>query len=131
MENTENIINPEETIELGRIVRKSIFPSHMKKSVIFNAQNDAESLSKAGVDVLTLAGVLLISGSKAVTHEPCINTYLITDEGHAYVTQSDGIRATVERMLDMYEDDVAGIVIRIVSQDIGNGRTRKIVRIMD
>ena len=128
----ENINETEETAyEFGRIIRMSEFPASMKKSVAFNARNDAESLSKAGIDVLTLAGIITVAGVKAVTKEPCTNVYLVTDEGKAYFTQSDGIAASVNDMLDMFDNDVNGVVIRIVTRDTGNGRTRKYIRIMD
>ena len=117
--------------EIGRIIRKSVFPQGVKKSLIYNVRNDAVSLAKADVDVLTLMGVIMTRGRKAVTKELCTNTYFVTDDGKAYFTQSDGIKASADDMLDLYDDDVNGLVIRIITQEIGNGRTMKRIRIMD
>ena len=96
-----------------------------RRSTIFNALNNAQSLNEAQVDTFHLAGILQRGGSKAVTGEPCTDTYLIVDDGSAYFTQSDGIARAALELLAVYEGNVAGLGVQVTERAIGGGRTIK------
>lgn len=72
---------------------------------VFNARNSSISLKTVGdapiniVDVMTQIGVRTRSGN------PCQNTYLFTDDGNVYFTQSNGIGKTVQELVEMVEGD--------------------------
>lgn len=119
-----------DTAVQGNIIVKSNFGSGVSKATVFNAFNDSKSLAKEGPDTIVLAGIMCVDGIGA-DGLPCTNTYLIADDGNSYFTQSAGIASSVKQMLDLYDNDVTGLVVRVIEQDLGGGRTLKRLRVMD
>ena len=100
------------------------------RATIFNALNNALSLSKDAPETLTLKGLICMPGIRAVSGDPCIDTYLVDSDGQAYFTQSTGIGNAARDLLGLYNDNVAGLVIAVEEAPIGGGRTIKRLRIV-
>lgn len=115
----------------GNIVEMSNFGDTVSKSVVFNAFNAALSLSKEAPDTIALAGIICTEGVAAVTKLPCINTYLIDRSGQAYFTQSAGIARSAKQILDIWGNEVDGLVVRVIEQPWGEGRTMKRLQVLD
>lgn len=109
----------------------SVLDDKVSKATVYNAINDAKSLSEESPEVLALSAIMLQPGTRAVSGDACINTTLIADTGDAYFTQSNGIARAARDLLSMYDNDVRGVVVRIMEREIGNGRTMKYLRVQD
>lgn len=114
----------------------STFAADAKKATIFNALNDAYSLADEAPDTIVLQGIIMKDGIRRARTQndvdtPCVDTYLVADDGTAYFTQSDGIARSARDMLALYGNDVAGLVVRVVEKQLANGNTVKNLRIMD
>lgn len=117
------------TAEISAFGFDAASPDGIKR--IFNAQEDGESLSEAGVTELTLAGILLrpgvrvdpVSGSRTA----CVNTILMSADGHNYVTQSNGIARTAARIIGLYANGwpEEGVAVALKEQKLDRGRTYK------
>lgn len=104
---TDNESVEQTSMYVNRFEPKQIitFDPHVPANRVrmFNARNNATSLKSLGdtpiniVDVMTQVGVRTRSGN------PCQNTYLFTDDGNVYFTQSNGIAKTVNELVDMVE----------------------------
>ena len=137
---TEQVVEtvPEQATELatvdtarqGNVIAQSTFGANVNKATVFNAFNDSKSLAKDGPDTITLAGIMCVEGV-GQDGLPCTNTYIIADDGTSYFTQSAGIARSCKQLLSLYAGDVAGLVVRVVEQDLGGGRTVKNLRIVD
>lgn len=110
-------------------IRASHMPT-VSRAVVYNALENALSLSQDAPDTLKLAGVIQRPGVRAVSEEPCIDTYLVADDGQAYFTQSTGIGRSVETMLSLYGGELTGMIVQVTNQAIGGGRTIKRLKIL-
>ena len=107
----------------------SLFPNG-KRMTVYNAKNNSLSLKDDAPAEITLQGIMCEPGIRAVSGEPCINTYLVADDDRAYFTQSTGIGRCALDMLDMYERNVAGMVVRVSERALSGGRTLKTLEII-
>lgn len=129
-ENETRALATTDTVE-GEIVAMSKFGDDVNKTVVYNAFNDALSLSKEAPETIALQGIILQEGIASVTKTPCINTYLIDDKGQAYFSQSAGIARSAKQILAVWGGEVSGLVVRIVEKPFGEGRTVKSLRVLD
>ena len=104
--------------------------SGAKRSTVFNALNNALSLSQDGPDTIELEGIICKPGIRAVSNDPCIDTYLVATDGQAYFTQATGISRAASNLLEIYRGNVRGIVVSVEEASIGGGRTMKRLRII-
>lgn len=101
---------------------------------VYNALNNAQSLTQAKDDVIQVANIILMPGVRkgrnGQADAECVNTYLIDTEDNAWFTQSDGIARSANSLITMFFN--AGLVskdnplsIKVVSQELSNGNTIK------
>lgn len=96
------------------------------------AYNGAQSLTSKGDEVFNLEDVITIPGVRksrniSQPNTPCTNTYLITTDGEAFFTQSDGIADSVGMIVAMYPDlnKPDGLKVRVQETITANGNTLK------
>lgn len=110
---------------------------------IFNAEEDGTSLNEwltkrddSGALVhsgaFAINGIILRPGTRVdpVTgsRTPCVNTILITVDGEALVSQSNGIARTAARIVRLMEDrgwPEEGLAVCVKEQKLDRGRTYK------
>lgn len=93
---------------------------------VANALSDAESLKDWGDEHFILTDVVTTPGTRARTGEECVNVYLLTADGHIFMTQSEGIRRSVLQIVNLFEGDFGdGIEVSVVSRELASGNTIK------
>lgn len=93
---------------------------------VANALSDAASLANIEGDKFTLVDVLTTPGVRSRTGEACTNTYLIDVDGNVYMSQSDGIRRSVQQIVGLFNGDFGdGIDVAVVEKKLSNGNTLK------
>lgn len=101
--------------------------------IIANAINAADSLNDYRGDSLSVIGVICrpgIRGNEA-GEVPCTDTTLVTEDGHAYFTKSEGIRRSIENLKDLGVFESGDPVqLKIETLPLGGGRTLKRVRMI-
>lgn len=110
------------------------------RKAIANALNNAGSLAEVGDRVLKVIDIVITPGvrkarQKGQSDTPCVNTYFITTDGQAYMSQSDGIARSVQNLLTMYPNfgrssDAGYLEIQIVSRILANGNELKSVVVL-
>lgn len=103
------------------------------QKTVLNAINNAVSLKdiKGSIDVcdcITMAGKR--KGRNGASDSDCQNTYLITPDGTAYFTQSDGIARSVRAIAKLIPDfgkstDKGFITLAVYTKPLDNGNTVK------
>lgn len=102
---------------------------------IFNAEEDGTSLNewlKDNPGTFALNGIILrpgtrvdpVTGSRAA----CVNTILLTTDGEALVSQSNGIARTAARIVKLMETrgwPEEGLAVTVKEQKLDRGRTYK------
>lgn len=110
------------------------FADRMK---IFNARNVAVSLSKVSVDeIINVTDVMAEPGVRARSNKECQNTYLFTDTGVVYFTQSDGIGDTVNKLVEVLDGTFDNapdhkVAIRVIEVPLSGDRTLKQIMIAE
>lgn len=109
--------------------------SEAGKKSILKALNNAASLAEIGDAPIKVTDVVITPGIRKARQAgqndtPCVNVYLITLEGDAYMTQSDGIARSVQNILTLYplfgRSTPAGYLeVQVVSRVLANGNTLK------
>lgn len=108
------------------------------KVLTVNSYNNAESLTELGdkvfraVDVFTTTGVRR-SRAQGVPDQPCINAYIVTDDGKCYFTQSNGIVRGLELVVTVAPDlnkAEGGINLRVTERKLANNNTLKGIEIV-
>lgn len=106
------------------------------KMQLANALNGAVSAKDVSNVALRVTDIVTIQGARARTGEACTNTYLITDDGTVYFSQSDGIARSVKVLVALFTDPSTGrfsnpveqgIGLMIKEQNLPNGNTLKTV----
>lgn len=103
-----------------------------------NALNGATPLKNHVSEDFVLADVITTSGIRSVSNVPCTNTYLITDGGDVYFTQSDGVARSVKTLVALFKGNFKNDVdengeiknairvhVKCVEQPLNNGNTLK------
>ena len=107
------------------------------KNAILRALNDAESLAQAVKpgDVLEVVDFAVTPGIRRsrqanVPDAECCNVYILTKDGRAFMTQSDGIARSVQQIVALYpngfrdlEDGCIKLTVR--SRELMSGNTVK------
>lgn len=136
---TEAIAIPTETTDLAAYTASeystlSVVDKETRK-VALNALNDAQSLNevteKDPDHVFEVIGVFTAPGIRRSRQQgqpdaPCTNTTLVTSDGAAYFTQSEGIRRCIDSfMASGVFDDGEPVALKIKSVKLPNGNTIK------
>lgn len=136
---TEAIAIPTETTDLAAYTASeystlSVADKESRK-VALNALNDAQSLNevtKSDPDhVFEVIGVFTAPGVRRSRQQgqpdaPCTNTTIVTSDGKAYFTQSEGIRRCIDSYVasGVFEDGEI-VALKIKTVDLPNGNTIK------
>ena len=89
------------------------------KMQLANALNGAVSAKDVSNTTLRVTDIVTIQGARARTGEACTNTYLITEDGTVYFSQSDGIARSVKVLVALFTDPSTGRFTNPVEQGIG------------
>lgn len=93
---------------------------------VANALSDAESLADLGDTKFVLTDVITTPGVRNRTGEVCTNVYLISEDGHIYMSQSDGIRRSAQQIVGLFNGDFGdGIEVGVVAKQLKSGNTLK------
>lgn len=101
------------------------------KMLVYNALNDAISLSSIGETPFTLVDIVFKDGTRAVSGDECKDVYLITADGKAYFSQSTGIFRSVLFLIGFFSNETGnvdfgnGIDLRVSTRTQADGRTIK------
>lgn len=91
-----------------------------------NALSDATSLTEKGSEKFILKDVVSMPGVRSRTGEVCTNTYLITADNEIFMTQSDGIKRSIQQMIGIFNGDLGeGIETSVVEKSLPGGNTLK------
>lgn len=110
------------------------FADRMK---LFNARNVATSLSKLTADsIINVTDVMAEPGVRARSNKECQNTYIFTDDGLVYFTQSDGIGDTINKLVEALDGTFGNapdnkVAIRIIEVPLSGDRTLKQIMVAE
>lgn len=93
---------------------------------VANALSDADSLKDFGDEHFMLTDVITMPGVRARTGEVCTNVYLLTADGKVLMSQSEGIKRSVQQIVGLFGGDFGdGIEVAVVEKKIAGGNTLK------
>ena len=93
---------------------------------VANALSDAESLADFGDAHFTLTDVITTPGVRTRTGEVCTNVYLVTADGNILMSQSDGIKRSVQQIVGLFGGDFGdGIEVAVVTKQLKSGNSLK------
>lgn len=103
-----------------------------------NALNSAISLKDYADTPLHIVDIIQTPGirkarDKSQVDTPCDNTYLISSDGKAYFTQSEGIARSVRNLLAIFPDfnKPDGLTVVVESTEMANGNTIKSLSVVN
>ena len=137
----EKVETSDEVAEIGSVDTGALIVSTFGASVdeakeAYNAVNGAGYLHEGLMDTpIKVKHVLLERGERRSRETgelvACVNSYIVTDEGKAYFTQSSGIArglASIARLVPDFRDaNGEPISIAIHSKKLNNGNVMKVV----
>lgn len=100
-----------------------------------NAKNNAVPLNEHVGEPLHVVDVITTDGKRSARSNnpetPCVNTYLISEDGTAYYSQSDGVSNNIKDILDLFPDcnKPAGLIITCVERTLPNGNSLKTLKV--
>lgn len=98
------------------------------KLAVANAISAASPL-KDMTDEFFITDIIQTKGERAQSGEDCINTYLITSDGEALFSQSDGVARSAALIASLFEGNFGeGVKTRTVEQKLDNGRTLRTLK---
>lgn len=93
---------------------------------VANALSDAESLADFGDEHFVLTDVITTPGVRTRTGELCTNVYLVTNDNRILMSQSDGIKRSVQQIVGLFGGDFGdGIEVAVVAKKLNSGNTLK------
>lgn len=93
---------------------------------VANALSDAQSLADFGEKPFTLVDVITTPGVRNRTGEVCTNTYLVTKDDGILMSQSDGIKRSVQQIVGLFNGDFGdGLKVSVSSKQLKSGNTLK------
>lgn len=93
---------------------------------VANALSDAESLADYGDKHFILTDVVTTPGVRTRTGEVCTNIYLLTADGTILMSQSDGIKRSVQQIVGLFGGDFGeGIEVAVVTKVLKSGNSLK------
>lgn len=121
----------------GNVYTTANLESTAGKNAVLRALNDAESLAESVPDGATLEVTDFVvtpgirrSRMQGVPDAECLNVYILTRDGRAFMTQSDGIARSVQQIMGLYPEsprNLEGGCLRLMvkSRKLSNGNTLK------
>ena len=140
MENNELATTEQTNSITTNSFREGIFTTVDQETVegrksVLSALNNAGSLAEIGERILKVRDIVITGGVRKAraanqADTPCVNVYLITDDGAAYMTQSDGIARSVQNILSMFPNVGRSVPegyleMQVVTKVLSNGNTMK------
>lgn len=93
---------------------------------VANALSDAESLADYGDEHFMLVDVITTPGVRTRTGEVCTNVYLVSADGTILMSQSDGIKRSVQQIVGLFGGDFGdGIEVAVVTKQLKSGNSLK------
>lgn len=93
---------------------------------VANALSDAESLADFGNEHFILTDIITTPGVRTRTGEMCTNVYLVTNDNRILMSQSDGIKRSVQQIVGLFNGDFGdGIEVAVVAKKLNSGNTLK------
>lgn len=121
----------------GNVYTTANLESTAGKNAVLRALNDAESLAESVPDGATLEVTDFVvtpgirrSRTQGVPDADCLNVYILTRDGRAFMTQSDGIARSVQQIMGLYPEsprnlDGGCLRLMVKSRKLSNGNTLK------
>lgn len=106
------------------------------KLALANALNGAVSMKDKVGEPLRVVDIVTTQGVRARTGDECVNSYLITEDGTVYFSQSDGIARSLKVLIGIFTDTQTGEFVKPISVGVGlevretslaNGNTLKTI----
>lgn len=103
---------------------------------MFNARNNARSLTEIGNDPIQVEDVMSEIGVRSRSGLPCQNTYLFLTNGDIYLTQSNGIARTVNELVEMLNGDIKAnstngfVEVQVQEAALSGDRTYKQLKLL-
>ena len=102
---------------------------------VYNATSNAISLHEKVGEKLEVAGVIMERGARndrrSGEQVPCINSYIVTTDGNAYYSQSEGVARGLVKIVNLTGDfrtpDGGPISIVVNERKLDNGNILKVV----
>ncbi len=100
---------------------------------LFNALNNAASLSANDSWPIMVTAIVIVPGVRAVSKDECENVYLICEDGTAYFSQSNGIAKSAKDLAAIFEfDGKMALPLHVTTQqNARNGNTIKSLEISE
>lgn len=124
----------ENSMEYARTITED---SLQNKIRIYNAINNAASLADMTGEVMQIVDIIVEPGKRSARgnnpEQPCRNTYLITADGNAYFSQSDGIARTAMELVKTFGNDLnkpEGLPVVVKEQSLKSGNKLKVLEIV-
>lgn len=121
----------------GNVYTTANLESTAGKNAVLRALNDAESLAESVPDGATLEVTDFVvtpgirrSRMQGVPDAECLNVYILTRDGRAFMTQSDGIARSVQQIMGLYPESPRNLEdgclrLMVKSRKLSNGNTLK------
>lgn len=103
---------------------------------MFNARNNARSLTEIGNDPIQVEDVMSEIGVRSRSGLPCQNTYLFLTNGDIYLTQSNGIARSVNELVEMLNGDIKAnstngfVEVQVQEAALSGDRTYKQLKLL-
>ena len=121
----------------GNVFTTANLEDRSGKNAVLRALNDAESLAESVPENATLEVVDFVvtpgvrrSRIQGQPDTECLNVYILTRDGRAFMTQSDGIARSVQQIMALYPEsprnlDGGCLRLMVKSRKLSNGNTLK------
>lgn len=100
-----------------------------------NAKNNAVALNDHVGEALHIVDIITTDGKRSARsnnpEQPCVNTYLIAEDGTAYYSQSDGVSNNIRDIIELFPDcnKPSGLLITCVERTLPNGNSLKTLKV--
>lgn len=121
----------------GNVFTTANLEDRSGKNAVLRALNDAESLAESVPENATLEVVDFVvtpgvrrSRIQGQPDTECLNVYILTRDGRAFMTQSDGIARSVQQIMALYPESPRNLeggclLLQVKSRKLSNGNTLK------
>lgn len=121
----------------GNVFTTANLEDRSGKNAVLRALNDAESLAESVPENATLEVVDFVvtpgvrrSRIQGQPDTECLNVYILTRDGRAFMTQSDGIARSVQQIMALYPESPRNLEdgclrLQVKSRKLSNGNTLK------
>lgn len=104
---------------------------------VFNAHNTAVSLKNIGDTPIKVVDVMAEAGTRARSETVCQNTYLFTEDGRVFFTQSNGIAKTTNELVEMVQGDFhknttnGYVLVKLTESKLSGERSYKQLQLLE